>query len=346
MASDPSKEVGKVFQVVLAFGEQDRRAPFGQRARDVSQDEPVAVLVSRQCRVERLDPIEGFLATGAKHRLADHQAVIERPPSRIAAGVNRKAHRAKLHLGDRVKTIPPTGRGRQAGQEACLHLRQHPLEGHGGDVVTLIDNYVAVGRHQIVDAVQPDETLDHRHVQAAVGGVLPGANLADGLGSEPEEHGQLGNPLIEEWLPVDQDECAARSGCDQIGADDGLADTRRRDQDADVVTEQSPTSLLLHRGEQTLKHHVQRFAIAALVLDEEGAVVLAKELFELGPTAAGQGDMLRQFLGTGDHARSERRGEPEALFLVELGILKCCQALDLVEVGRRQSGLGHEEPLR
>ena len=189
VASDPSKEVGKVFQVVLAFGEQDRRAPFGQRARDVSQDEPVAVLVSRQCRVERLDPIEGFLATGAKHRLADHQAVIERPPSRIAAGVNRKAHRAKLHLGDRVKTIPPTGRGRQAGQEACLHLRQHPLEGHGGDVVTLIDNYVAVGRHQIVDAVQPDETLDHRHVQAAVGGVLAGANLADGFGREPEEHG-------------------------------------------------------------------------------------------------------------------------------------------------------------
>jgi hypothetical protein len=187
-------------------------------------------------------------------------------------------------------------------------------------VVTLIDNYVAVCRHQIIDAVQPDETLDHRHVQAAVGGVLPGTNLTDGFGSEPEEHGQLGNPLIQERLPVDQDECAARSGGDQIGTDNGLADTRRRDQDADVVTEQSPTSLRLHRGELTLKRHVQRLAIAALVLDEEAAVVLAKELLELGPTAARQGDMLRQVLGTGDHARSERRGEPEALFLVEFGV--------------------------
>ena len=74
--------------------------------------------------------------------------------------------------------------------------------------------------------------------------------------------------------------------------------------------------------------------------------MLPKEVFELGPTAAGQGDMLRQFLGTGDHARSERRGEAEALLLVELGILKRCQALDLVEVGRRQASLCHEEPLR
>jgi hypothetical protein len=91
VTSDPSKAVGKVFQVVLAFGEQDRGAPFGQRARDVSQDEPVAVLVRRQRRVEGLDPIEGFLAAGAKRRLADDQAVVERPPSRIAASVNRKA---------------------------------------------------------------------------------------------------------------------------------------------------------------------------------------------------------------------------------------------------------------
>jgi hypothetical protein len=61
VASDPSKAVGKVFEVILAFSEQDRRAPFGQRGGDVSQDEPVAMLVSRQCRVERLDSIEIFL---------------------------------------------------------------------------------------------------------------------------------------------------------------------------------------------------------------------------------------------------------------------------------------------
>lgn len=38
--------------------------------------------------------------------------------------------------------------------------------------------------------------------------------------------------------------------------------------------------------------------------------------------------MFSQFLGTGNDARSQRRGEPEALLLVELWILECCQALD------------------
>src|SRR5439155_18226980 len=131
-----------------------------------------------------------------------------------------------------------------------------------------------------------DETLDHRHVQPAVGSVLAGTNLADGFRSEAQEHGQLGNPLIKERLPVDQDACAARSGGDQIGTDDSLADTRRCDQDADVVAEQSPAGLLLHGGKLTLKRHVQWLAVAALVFEEEGAVVPPKELFEFGHTAA------------------------------------------------------------
>jgi hypothetical protein len=88
-----------------------------------------------------------------------------------------------------------------------------------------------------------------------------------------------------------------------------------------------------------------RLSFTTLIVNEEGAAVLAKNLLQLGPAPARQRDVLEVVLCTGDNTRHQRRGESEALLLVELRVLKCCKALDLVEVGLRQPALSDEEPL-
>ena len=123
---------------------------------------------------------------------------------------------------------------------------------------------------------------------------------------------------------MDQDEGTSRSRGDEVGADDGLAHARRRDEHTDVVTEQGPRGLFLDGGQPTLKGDLQRLAVTPVIFDAESAAVVLKDLLKLAPAPAGQRHVLSQFLGTGNDARSQCRGEPEALLLVELWILEYC----------------------
>ena len=91
--------------------------------------------------------------------LADHQPVVEWPAGRLALGIHGVAHGPKLHVEDRVEPVLPARRGRQAGDEARLDLGEDPLEGHRRDVVALIDDDVAVARHDVVHLSLPDEAL-------------------------------------------------------------------------------------------------------------------------------------------------------------------------------------------
>ena len=86
---------------------------------------------------------------------------------------------------------------------------------------------------------------------------------------------------------MDQHEGASGSCCDQIGADHGLADARRRDEHSNVLTQKSPCRLPLDRREPAFEGDIQRLPFAALVLDEKGAAMFAKDLLELGSATAG-----------------------------------------------------------
>lgn len=70
-----------------------------------------------------------------------------------------------------------------------LDLPEDPLEGRSRNVVALVNDHVAVGRHEVIDAARADETLDHRYVDPSRGRVLSSADLADVLGSHFQEHG-------------------------------------------------------------------------------------------------------------------------------------------------------------
>jgi len=62
--------------------------------------------------------------------------------------------------------------------------------------------------------------------------------------------------------------------------------------------------------------------------------MVLKDLLELGPAPTRQRHVLSQLLGINNDAGSLCRRDLEALLRVELWILKCGQALDLIQVGR------------
>ena len=85
-----------------------------------------------------------------------------------------------------------------------------------------------------------------------------------------KEHCELRDPLIEEWLPVHEDERAARALRDQIGSENGLADAGRGDKYTRVMFEERACGLFLERCQPTVELNVQPLSRRAGILDAEG----------------------------------------------------------------------------
>lgn len=149
-----------------------------------------------------------------------------------------EAHRAELHLGDRLVPIPTLRRCGQADDIASFHFTEDALELDSGEVMTLVDDDLAIARDEISHRFPPNEALDHGYVNAAGRRTLRAGNLPDVLWVNAEKKSKLRKPLIEQRPTVDQNQCAARWGRDEIGADDRLANSRRCDENAGVVREQ------------------------------------------------------------------------------------------------------------
>ena len=81
--------------------------------------------------------------------------------------------------------------------------------------------------------------------------------------------------------------------CDQIGSNDRFPDARRRNKDSGVLTPESPYGLLLNRREPPFERNLQRLPFAALVLDEEGSAMFAKDLIQFSVAPAGKRNVLR-----------------------------------------------------
>ncbi len=101
MAGDTSEPRAEVPEVVLSLGEQDRGASVLERPDHIIEDELVALLVGRECGIQLLDP-RRLLARGLESRLANYEPVSKGTLRRLALGIDDKANRAELHLGNRM----------------------------------------------------------------------------------------------------------------------------------------------------------------------------------------------------------------------------------------------------
>lgn len=84
----------------------------------------------------------------------------ERSRERLRLGVHAMPNRATLHHDDGVMTVLALRRGGQPDDVARLHLPQHLLEAHRREVVTFIDDDVAVVGHEVVHDLLAVQTLD------------------------------------------------------------------------------------------------------------------------------------------------------------------------------------------
>ena len=242
--------------------------------------------------------------------------------------------------------VTSAGRGSEANDVPRLHLVQHPLERERRKMVALVHDDLPVSGHPVVHRSLPTQALQHGDVESPVGLLLAPADDADLLLVDPQEHRQLGDPLVEKLLPVHEDEGAPAALGDQVRAEDGLPEPRRRHEDPDVVLEHGFRRGLLDRRELALEGQVVRLAHVAFVLDRQLHPVLVEERLEVDLTPSGDGDVIGEVLRAGDDPGRATRGQPHALLLVEVRILERGEPLYPVEQRRGNARLPDEEALR
>lgn len=149
----------------------------------------------------------------------------------------------------RVVAVPPLRSCGQADDVPCPDRREEPLERNGRDVVAFVDDDVSVPADELVDGVSADEALHHRDVDSAVR--FPGvpADPSDFHWVEPEVKGKLLDPLVEQGLPMDEDEGRTGASRHEPGTDHRLPGAGRRNEDSNLVLEERVRRLVLAYGE-------------------------------------------------------------------------------------------------
>lgn len=234
-------------------------------------------------------------------------------------------------------------RGGQAGHEARAHRGQHPVERESGHVVALVHDHVTIVGDERVDGVASGQALDHRDVDQPVELALPAAEAADPAGIETEERGELGDPLIEQRAPVDENARRPGTARDEEGSEHRLARSRRSDEDPGVVREQAGGGLPLNGREIASEGALDLGAALAVVIQLERDAELAQQLSQVRQAAPRQGQRVALILGARDHAGRQMRGAPQPLPLVELRVLESCEALHLVDQCGGQARLVDEQ---
>jgi hypothetical protein len=143
----------EVLEMITAFSEVDRGAPFAQRFEHVAEDHPIARFIGRQDSVELLDARVLAQLREAEPRLPNEKSMLERTCRGVPLGFHREAHGTELHLEDRLLAIATLWRGRQPQHVASLGLGEHALERHRGHVMTLVNDHLAVACYEVVDGV-------------------------------------------------------------------------------------------------------------------------------------------------------------------------------------------------
>ncbi len=142
--------------------------------------------------------------------------------------------------------------------------------------MALIHDDMPIGRNDVIDTLLADEALDHRDVQPTVRLAGSAPNPSHFLRVDAEKHGELGNPLIKERLPMDENESVPRALHDEVSAENRLADPGRGDQDPDVVLQHGLGGGSLRVRELARERNIDPLAAASLIVHREKDAVFVE----------------------------------------------------------------------
>ena len=170
-----------------------------------------------------------------------------------------------MHEDDGVVAILPChGRG-QAEHIFRLGGASHGLKADGGQVVTFVNNELPVSGHDVGHLALPDQALDGRNIDETRRPLLSTADDPNTICLDVEEGAQPRHPLIQQLLPMHQDQRIGVSLGYQSASDDGLAECRRGCEHASVVRHQGIHGRLLLLGERTEKARPEGSTTISLV---------------------------------------------------------------------------------
>jgi len=265
--ADPSDQVGEKLQMILSLGQHDGPPALLERQTHVTSDKLSASAVSGY------GPVDGMVRrvlVRHRHRcLPNDELVLERACRGLRLGADGVPDRPELHRTDRMMSIPPTGRCGQPDDEARADGCQHPLERHSGNVMTLVDDDVAIVADYPADLPVADKALNHRDVQGPGHLRLASTNPANLGGLDAQKQGELVDPLFEQRATMNQDQRAHSARRHQTRPHDGFSGPRRGYQNAELVREHR-----LHRCLLLGREHAHERAadiptsVALIVADE------------------------------------------------------------------------------
>src|ERR1700681_1670662 len=106
-------------------------------------------------------------------------------------------------------------------------------------MVAFVHDKMAVVSHEIGCLALPHQALDERNVDEACRPPPPTTNDTDAIRVDIEERAELGYPLIQQLLAMDQHQRAPAALRYELGRDDCLSEGRCRRKYAGVVRHQS-----------------------------------------------------------------------------------------------------------
>src|SRR5436190_1158344 len=117
-----------------------------------------------------------------------------------------------------------------------------------------------IARYDVVHGAATNETLQHGHIELAVRRALTAADPPDAFFVDSKEQGQLGHPLIEQRLTMNEDQRAPRALSNEIRSDHRLANSRRSNEHSGIVGQQSTRSVVLRRRQLPVEMNLQEIA--------------------------------------------------------------------------------------
>lgn len=159
--------------------------------------------------------------------------------------VDPVAYGSALHEDDGMMPILAGDGGLQSENETPPGAPGHLFEADSGQMMTFINDQMAVSSDDIVDLAFSDQALDQRHIDDARRLALAAANPADVFRIDFEKGSQAFHPLIEQCATMDKDERVALTLGNQRGSDHRFTKRGCRGKHAVVMTGKVPESSLL-----------------------------------------------------------------------------------------------------
>ena len=268
MGHVPNEFALQAVEMIVPLSQHERRPSAPRRLDGIVANAMIAQVVGSQLPVQSLELLSlvGFRTpVWLECRRLHEDDVVERVNCRLRSCGYSVPNGAALHEDDGVVTVLARDGRRQPRNESRLGLAGHLLEAPRRQVVTLVDDQVAVVGQAVLDDTLSDKTLDEGDVEQSSRPGLAAADPTDRLRREVEERGQALDPLVEQLTPVHEHERIHAALCDEPGGDHRLAKRRRGSQHTGVVRQHRVCRCLLPRPQLALKGHLERATGVSLI---------------------------------------------------------------------------------